>query len=117
MATNIKNTETTASTAPGRSGTFTTTPLSGAPKANKPAGNQVMLFDRSNYMWMAGGVGLMLIGLFLMAGGKSADPHQFNYDEIYSFQRITLAPIVIMIGMIVEIYAIMKKPLSAAEAV
>lgn len=79
-------------------------------KSQTPKGNQVFLFDRSNYMWMIGGVALMFLGLLLMAGGKSADPHQFNYNEVYSFRRITLAPILIVIGMIVEIYAIMKKP-------
>jgi len=75
-----------------------------------PKGNQVFLFDKSNYTWMIGGVVLILIGLALMAGGKSADPHQFNYDEIYSFRRITLAPVIMMIGFAIEVYAIMKKP-------
>ena len=59
---------------------------------------------------MIGGVVLILIGLALMAGGKSPDPHKFNYDEIYSFRRITLAPIIMMIGFAIEVYAIMKKP-------
>jgi len=45
-----------------------------------------------------------------MAGGKSPDPHVFNYDEIYSFRRITLAPILIIAGFIVEVVAIMRKP-------
>ena len=57
------------------------------------------------------GIGLLciLIGFALMAGGKSPDPHQFNYNEVYSFRRITLAPIVIMIGFAIEAYAIMMK--------
>jgi hypothetical protein len=76
----------------------------------QPIGNQTFLFDRSNYMWMIGGVVLILIGFALMSGGKSADPHQFNFEEIYSFRRITLAPIVVLLGFAVEIYAIMKKP-------
>ena len=59
---------------------------------------------------MIAGVVLILIGFMLMSGGKSADPHQFNYDEIYSFRRITLAPIVVLLGFGIEIYAIMKKP-------
>lgn len=78
--------------------------------SNEPKGNQVFLFDKSNYTWMIGGIVLILLGLALMAGGKSADPHQFNYDEIYSFRRITLAPILMMIGFAIEVYAIMKKP-------
>lgn len=79
-------------------------------KNTQPIGNQTFLFDRTNYMWMIGGVVLILIGFMLMAGGKSPDPHKFNYDEIYSFRRITLAPIVVLLGFAVEIYAIMRKP-------
>lgn len=79
------------------------------PLANVPRGNQTFLFDKRNYMWMAIGLGCILLGFFLMAGGKSPDPHQFNYDEIYSFRRITLAPIIMMIGFGIEVYAIMLK--------
>ena len=79
-------------------------------KSSTPSGNQVFLFDKNNYIWMIAGVVLILVGLFLMAGGKSADPHQFNYNEVYSFTRITLAPIIMMIGFGIEVYAIMKKP-------
>lgn len=79
-----------------------------------PRGNQVFLFDRSNYMMMIAGVVLILLGFALMVGGKSPDPNKFNYEEIYSFRRITLAPVLIMIGFVVEAIAIMKKPASAA---
>ena len=72
-----------------------------------------LLFDKENYMWMIGGVALIFIGFLLMSGGKSPDPHKFNYDEIYSFRRITLAPIVILIGFGIEVFAIMKKPKDA----
>lgn len=61
-------------------------------------------------MWMIGGVALIFIGFMLMSGGKSANPHEFHYDEIYSFRRITVAPIVILLGFFIEAYAIMKKP-------
>ncbi len=67
------------------------------------------LFDKSNYKWMLIGIAFILLGLILMAGGKSPDPHKFNYEEIYSFRRITLAPILILIGLGVEVYAIIKK--------
>lgn len=70
---------------------------------------QEFLFDKSNYKWMLIGVGFILLGLVLMAGGKSADPHQFNYDEVYSFRRITLAPILILVGLGIEVFAIIKK--------
>ena len=81
-----------------------------APKASTPNKEVSFLFDRENYILMIAGVALIFIGFMLMSGGKSADPHKFNYDEIYSFRRITLAPIVILLGFAVEVYAIMKKP-------
>lgn len=56
------------------------------------------------------GLGLIFLAFFLLSGGKSANPNEFHYDEIYSFRRITLAPIVLMAGFAVEAYAIMKKP-------
>jgi hypothetical protein len=52
---------------------------------------------------------LIITGMLLMSGGKSADPDIFNTSEVYSFRRITLAPIVIIAGFIVEVYAIFKK--------
>ena len=55
------------------------------------------------------GAALIILGMFLMSGGKSTDPNVFNENEVYSFRRITLAPIVIITGFIVEIYAIFKK--------
>jgi hypothetical protein len=70
----------------------------------------VSLFTRENYLWMGIGAAVMLIGLALMAGGKSSDPNIFNPNEVYSFRRITVAPILIIAGLMVEVYAIMKKP-------
>lgn len=52
---------------------------------------------------------IIIVGFILMIGGGSADPNVFN-KEIFSFQRITLAPIVVMFGFVFVIYAIMKKP-------
>ena len=74
-----------------------------------------LLFDKENYYWMFGGLAMIFIGFMLMSGGKSANPHEFHYEEIYSFRRITLAPIIILLGFGVEAYAIMKKPKDAAE--
>lgn len=84
-------------------------------KGNVPKGNQTFLFDKSNYTWMIAGVAVVLLGFILMAGGKSPDPHDFKYDEIYSFRRITLAPILILLGFGIEVYAIMKKPATLPE--
>jgi hypothetical protein len=68
------------------------------------------MFSKENYMWMLIGLVVMAIGMFLMAGGKSADPNVFDKDEVYSTTRITIAPIVILAGLVIEIYAIFKKP-------
>jgi hypothetical protein len=84
-------------------------PVTEATKATAKA-QQTFLFDRENYIWMLGGLALIFLGLFLMSGGKSANPNEFNYAEIYSFRRITLAPVLMMIGFGIEVYAIMKKP-------
>lgn len=69
----------------------------------------LQFFNKSNYIWMLVGAVLILTGMLLMSGGKSADPDIFNASEVYSFRRITLAPIVIIAGFIVEVYAIFKK--------
>ena len=67
------------------------------------------LFGKENYMWIAIGLGVLAMGFFLMAGGKSADPKVFNDDDVYSTTRITIAPMLIIAGFIIEIFAIMKK--------
>jgi hypothetical protein len=76
----------------------------------KDAKHGAALFETDNLRWMAIGLAVIVLGLLLMAGGKSQDPNQFNASEVYSWRRITLAPILIVGGLVVEIYAIMKKP-------
>lgn len=76
--------------------------------ASQSAGENI-LFTKENFKWMVIGLIVMALGFFLMAGGKSADPNVFNDNEIYSFRRITLAPILIIAGLIIEIFAILKK--------
>jgi hypothetical protein len=71
--------------------------------------NNTSLFSKDNYIWMVIGIVVMLIGFLLMAGGKSQDPTVFDNNQVYSFQRITIAPILIMAGLMIEVYAIMKK--------
>jgi hypothetical protein len=65
---------------------------------------------KENLKLMLIGLGIIIIGFALMAGGKSSDPNVFNKEVIFSFRRITLAPLVVMFGFLFEIYAIMKKP-------
>jgi hypothetical protein len=70
------------------------------------------IFEKENYLWMLGGIVIMAIGFILMAGGKSSDPNQFHPEEVYSTTRITIAPILILAGLGLEIFAIFKKPKS-----
>jgi hypothetical protein len=65
---------------------------------------------RENYFYLIIGFVIIIIGFLLMVGGKSPDPNTFNAKEIFSFRRITLAPIIVLSGFIFEIWAIMKKP-------
>ena len=71
--------------------------------------NNEMLFGKMNYIIMAVGFAMIMIGFALMSGGRSADPSVFNAEEVYSFTRITLAPLVVLAGFIVEIVAILYK--------
>ena len=75
-------------------------------KQNSPG----FALGKKNYIMLAIGFLVVIIGFLLMSGGESADPNVFNGDELFSFRRITLAPIIILAGFIFEIYAIMKKP-------
>ncbi len=56
------------------------------------------------------GLIVILLGLLLMVGGKSKDPNVFDPSQVYSFRRITLAPILILAGLALEIVGIFKNP-------
>jgi membrane-bound ClpP family serine protease len=64
---------------------------------------------RENYKLLAIGFVVIIIGFLLMIGGKADSPDVFS-EDIFSFRRITLAPMVVLAGFIFEIYAIMKRP-------
>lgn len=68
------------------------------------------LFGRANYTWMILGGVVMALGMVLMAGGKSEDPNVFDPNAVYGFTRITLAPLLIVLGLVIEVVAIFKKP-------
>lgn len=69
-----------------------------------------VLFGKENLKWMLIGAVIIVVGFLLMAGGKSEDPTVFDEQQVYSTTRVTIAPILIVIGLLVEVYAIMKKP-------
>ncbi len=90
-----------------------------APSAAKPARSEEQTvkttnvgefaFGKENYRLMLIGLAFIVAGFLLMVGGGSTDPNTFN-PEIFSHRRITLAPILILAGYVIEIFAIMKKP-------
>lgn len=73
---------------------------------NKPT----PLFAKENFLFMLIGGIVIALGMYLMSGGKSDDPSVFSNTEVYSKTRITVAPILIVIGLLIEVYAIFKKP-------
>jgi len=67
------------------------------------------IFQRKNYLWMFIGLAFISIGFILMSGGGSDDPNVFNPD-IFNFRRIRLAPTLVLIGLAIEVYAILLNP-------
>jgi hypothetical protein len=91
-------------------------------KNNDEVTNDDFAFAKENYIYLIIGFGIIVLGFMLMVGGGVSDPNAFypNNDpsqtpEIFSFRRITLAPIVVLFGFIFEIWAIMKQPKNQTE--
>lgn len=74
-----------------------------------PMKNKSFAFQRQNYLFLIGGLAVVIFGFILMSGGGSEDPNEFS-EEIFNFRRITLAPIMVLGGYGLVMYAIMKKP-------
>ena len=65
-------------------------------------------FGKENYILMFIGIAFIFIGFACMAGGGTNDPKIWN-PEMFSFRRITLAPILVIMGFVIEVFAILKK--------
>ena len=76
---------------------------------NEPKHELTLVFGKQNYILMLIGLAFIFLGYILMVGGGSTDPNVFS-EKIFDFQRITLSPILLVSGFIIEIFAIMKKP-------
>ena len=86
-------------------------------KSTKPAPAQkhtkdtlVPFFDKENIWWMLGGLAVMALGFIIMSGGRSTDPNVFDESKVYSFTRITVAPILILAGLVIEVVALFRHP-------
>lgn len=78
-------------------------------KKNNNTPQQEFLFGKKNYTLLFIGLVFIALGFIVMAGGGSDDPNVFN-EEIYNWQRIRLAPTLVIIGLGIEIYAILANP-------
>ncbi len=74
---------------------------------------KTFLFDRTSYLMLAGSVAIILVGYFLMQGGGSDDPNVYN-PEMFNFQRLVVAPGLILVGLVVALFALLRKPKAQA---
>ena len=104
MATNKKQTSKNLKPAGGKA-------VFAASAKTKAVGDKsvAFAFGKENYQLLVLGLIVIMVGFLLMIGGGSDDPNVFS-EDIFSFRRMTLAPILILAGYIIEIFAIMKKP-------
>lgn len=107
VTTRSKSSEKTTPTVSRRKKTTTAT----TSKSNQP-----LIFDKTNYMLMLAGIALVALGLLLMRGGAMPSPDVWDENIIYSTRRTVLAPLVILIGLGVEIYAIFKRSDNKSDA-
>ncbi len=77
--------------------------------ADEQQPKQEFIFQKKNYMFMFIGIAFIVLGFILMSGGGSDDPNVFNPD-IFNFRRIRLAPTLVLIGLGIEVYAILLNP-------
>lgn len=78
-------------------------------KKRKEAVKSIFVFEKKNYKFMFIGIGFIALGFILMSGGGSDDPTVFN-PEIFNFRRIRLAPMLVLLGFGIQIYAILLNP-------
>lgn len=67
-----------------------------------------ILFGKENFKWLLIGLAVIFSGFYLMSGGGSENPNEFN-EELFSTTRIVIAPLIVIAGFIIEVYAILKK--------
>jgi hypothetical protein len=75
----------------------------------QPSSKKEFIFQKRNYQYMFIGLAFITLGFILMSGGSDEDPNIFN-PEIYNFRRIRLAPTLVLIGLGIEVYAILLNP-------
>ena len=81
----------------------------GKKKSTNQKKSAQFIFQRRNYLFLFIGIACIALGFILMSGGGSDDPNVFN-PEIYNFRRIRLAPLLVLLGLGIQIYAILLDP-------
>jgi len=89
--------------------TKTTSRLGARASVSNVSEGEELLYGRANYILMAAGVGLMLLGYLLMTGGAQPNAETWDPNIIYNFRRVTLGPVLVLAGIAVEIVAIFKR--------
>ncbi len=91
--------------------TESTTAKPAAPRPRKTAStvSVPLTFGRDTYIWMGIGIGLIALGLLLMSGGRMPSPDVWEPERIYGFRRTVLAPVCILAGLGMQVYAIFRK--------
>lgn len=79
----------------------------------KKDGKQMFALEKQNLIIIAVGFFVIVLGYFLMSGGAAASPDDWNYDEIFSPIRISVAPTVSLVGFLIVLFGIMKNPKAA----
>ena len=79
-------------------------------KKSNPVPSSGFAIPPANFRILIAGVVILVIGFLLMVGGKADNPNEFHPEELFSFRRLTLSPIVILLGFGVVFVAIMRKP-------
>lgn len=78
-------------------------------------GDHEILYTRENFIYFGIGLLLVLVGLIAMTGGAQTNPQEWHGEEVYSFRRITLAPVLMVAGFVVVTIGIFKRPKSADD--
>ena len=78
-------------------------------RVNTPDKPAVFIFGKKNYILLAVGAALMILGILLMSGGQMPDPNTWDDQIIYSPRRMVLAPLLMLAGLVVEIFAIFRQ--------
>ncbi len=96
--------------------TATVTKKPGGKPTNKSVGKQQqtvwapgMPFTKINYILMIGGLLVLLLGYIFLSGGGTDDPTKFS-EAIFDVRRLYVAPITLVFGFLIELFAIMYRP-------